>query len=82
MTTLRINLHIRDDVSPLLYQVLAALPPKPRAEFLRKIADIGLRHMQSPLPSTSASAILPSTASADTADCFGDDLAQLLAGDL
>lgn len=32
MKRLRINLHIRDDVSPGLYDALEGLPPRPRAE--------------------------------------------------
>jgi hypothetical protein len=39
----RINLHIREDVSPALYRALAALAPKPRAERLRVIAELGLQ---------------------------------------
>lgn len=42
MSTLRINLHIRPDVSPKLHQALSQLPARPRAELLRKVAEIGL----------------------------------------
>lgn len=47
MKTLRINLHIRSDVSPRLYQTLAALPPRPRAELLRRVSEIGLHVSES-----------------------------------
>lgn len=43
MKTLRINLHIRSDVSPKLYQTLVAIPPRPRAEFLRRVSEMGLQ---------------------------------------
>ncbi len=43
MTMLRINLHIRSDVSPRLYAALAVMPPRPRAELLRKLAELGLQ---------------------------------------
>lgn len=42
MNALRINLSIRPDVSPILYEALSKLPPRPRAELLRKVAEFGL----------------------------------------
>lgn len=48
MRMLRINLHIRDDVSPRLYEALVDLPPRPRAELLRKLAECGLRPVALP----------------------------------
>jgi hypothetical protein len=43
MNALRINLFIRPDVSPKLHDALSKLPPRPRAELLRKIAEIDLQ---------------------------------------
>ncbi len=43
MKRLRINLHVREDVSPALYRALAPMAPKPRAERLRAIAEVGLQ---------------------------------------
>lgn len=43
MRTLRINLHIRYDVSPRLHVALASMLPRPRAERLRKLAELGLQ---------------------------------------
>ncbi len=83
MSTLRINLHIRDDVSPYLYQTLIILPPRPRAEFLRRIAEIGLRTEHNPAssPETSKASVIDSRPEAHNgrapdlaSDCFGDDL--------
>ncbi len=83
MSTLRINLHIRDDVSPFLYQTLVILPPRPRAELLRRIAEIGLRTEHNPgsSPETSKAIVIdkrPETSisreSDQASDFFGDDL--------
>lgn len=82
---LRINLLIRRDVAPHLYAVLAPMPPKPRAEFLRKIAELGLRLQQEgrlPPPSIEVQAALGDRGSdaltqkrphADS-EAFGDQL--------
>ena len=43
MTTLRINLHIRADASPRLHAALASVSPRPRAERLRGLAELGLQ---------------------------------------
>ena len=83
MSTLRINLHIRDDVSPYLYQTLIILPPRPRAEFLRRIAEIGLRtgHNPGSSPETSKAIVIDSRpaphdgrVSDPTSHFLGDDL--------
>lgn len=86
MTTLRINLHIREDISPRLFQALVNIPPRPRAELLRKIAELGLqiedgrldsldsRRSSVPASSEQASAV----ASGHGAPGFGDDLAGLV----
>lgn len=89
MTVLRINLHIRVDVSQVLHAALVGMPPRPRAERLRKLAELGLQTENGQLHllnggscGTSASVRLtPSSAiepSAIATDEFGDDLANLL----
>lgn len=87
MKTLRINLHIRDDVAPRLYVALAVMPPRPRAELLRKLAELGLQiesgqlhslrvdsnHLKAPSAEASAVEV------ADNAtEGFGNDLAGLV----
>lgn len=89
MTILRINLHIRVDVSQVLHAALVGMPPRPRAERLRKLAELGLQIESGQLHSlnggscgTSASAMrtsLPALKPSGIAtDEFGDDLANLL----
>lgn len=83
MKTLRINLHIRSDVSPKLFEALASMPPRPRAERLRKLAELGLQieggQLQGcgagPATAKSASTALVTDGSRET---FGSDLVGLL----
>lgn len=83
MNLLRINLHIRSDVSPSLYESLAMLPPRPRAEFLRRIAEAGLQierrgisSRDEPAPMAANSIVSAKTGQASDLcpDAFGDDL--------
>ncbi len=89
MKTLRINLHIRGDVSPKLFEALASMPPRPRAERLRKLAELGLQiesgqlHSMTVSPCRTPAPVMQASASAledseAVADRFGDDLASLL----
>lgn len=89
MSILRINLHIRSDVSPKLFEALANMPPRPRAERLRKLAELGLQIESCQLHSMTVSScgtpapVMQVSASAledpeVVADGFGDDLASLL----
>jgi hypothetical protein len=84
---LRINLHIRSDISPKLYEALSRLPPRPRAEFLRKIADCGLQvaasstHVAPMRTDDSMSANQPITTNS-VPDNFSNDLVGLLGNDL
>lgn len=91
MSTLRINLHIRSDVVPRLYAALATMPPKPRAEFLRKIAELGLQIAHRPAPSSENSKTMVANpdphAQTDRAvdsapDAFGADLVSAIRGSL
>lgn len=85
MKMLRINLRIRDDVSPRLYEALTGLPPRPRAELLRKLAELGLqpvtpttlRHRQN----ESTAATDPQAVDPSDRDAFGDELVRVV-GDL
>ena len=43
MKALRVNLSISDVVWPELYEALAGVPPRRRAERLRSLADRGLQ---------------------------------------
>jgi hypothetical protein len=85
MSTLRINLHIRSDASPRLFEALAKLPPRPRAELLRKLGDLGLQISEGaiPLPKYSTPSRAPSTErpAFDTDspnENFGDDITSLV----
>lgn len=85
MKRLRINLHIRDDVSPGLYDALEGLPPRPRAELLRKLAELGLRPVAptSPQPHRDASttvAAIPEASDPGDRDAFGDELVRVVSG--
>jgi hypothetical protein len=86
MKRLRINLHIRADVSPRLYEALAGVPPRPRAELLRKLAELGLRPVAptGPQPqrdeSTAVAAVTEASDPRDR-DAFGDELLRVV-GDL
>ncbi len=91
MKTLRINLHIRSDVSPRLFEALSKLPPRPRAEFLRKIAELGLQLTEGPAPSSSDMLVpmrdprgpnLPTAGSDSTQEGFGDDITNLIGSTL
>ncbi len=87
MSILRINLHIRYDVSPKLFEALSKLPPRPRAEYLRKVAEFGLQVTTSSTHVTPAWTGDLKCASAEiTADSekdnFGNDLVGLLGNDL
>lgn len=86
MKVLRINLHVREDISPRLFQALVNIPPRPRAELLRRIAELGLqigdgrldsldsRRSAAPASSEQASAVVPGHGTPG----FGDDLAGLV----
>lgn len=85
MNTLRINLHIRDDISPLLYTALIDLPGKPRAEYLRRLAEIGLHYSKhgtgSPkftINGENTDASKEIDTSNNTEDHFGYDIVDLL----
>lgn len=87
MKVLRINLHIRQDVSPQLYEALATMPARPRAELLRRLAELGLRLQQrGRLPSTEAQAaagdrafnVLTQKDSPADLDAFGDQLVSVV----
>jgi hypothetical protein len=89
MTVLRINLHIRADVSPQLQAALADMPPRPRAERLRRLAELGLQiesgqlHSQridSSFGHASRPKALAVDVTAGAAPGFADDLAGLLSG--
>ena len=91
MKMLRINLHIRNDVSPKLFEALANLPPRPRAEFLRKIAELGLHLTESPAPSPIHTPVPmrgpsgphePMAGSDSTQVGFGDDINNLIGSTL
>ncbi len=82
MKTLRINLHLRSDTASKLFDALVDLPPRPRAEFLRKIAEIGL---QCTLGQSTYTATAPHSELArhhgtreHSNETFGDDLASVL----
>ena len=87
MSVLRINLHIRSDISPKLFEALSKLPPRPRAEYLRKIAECGLQvatsstHVAPTRTDDSTSANQPITANS-VPDNFSNDLVGLLGNDL
>ena len=85
MSVLRINLHIRSDVSPKLFEALSKLPPRPRAEFLRRIAELGLQFTEG-RASTSSCISVPSRAPAAGSDSaqenFGDDITNLIGSTL
>lgn len=83
MTVLRINLHIRVDVSRVLHAALADMPPRPRAERLRKLAEIGLQVESGRLPGRAidlATAKSPMAAhvSNGSNEIFSSDLANLI----
>ncbi|BAU49840.1 hypothetical protein SVA_3292 [Sulfurifustis variabilis] len=85
MKRLRINLHIRDDVSPRLYEALASLPPRPRAELLRRLAELGLRPAAPTVPQLDrdeATAVAAMTEASDPRDrdAFGDELVRIVSG--
>lgn len=87
MSVLRINLHIRSDVSPKLYEALASMPAKPRAELLRKLAERGLQVAASsthlaPTPTDDSTHIAQRMTVNSTPDNFSNDLAGLLEKDL
>jgi hypothetical protein len=87
MKTLRINLHIRNDVSPKLYEALAHMPPRPRAEYLRKVAEFGLQvTTASTHVSSTRTGDLTSISKTTTTDSvknnFSNDLVGLLGNDL
>ena len=83
MKRLRINLHIRDDVSPRLYAALAGVPPRPRAELLRRLAELGLRPVAPTGPqlhrdeSTAVAAMTEASDPRDR-DAFGDELVRIV----
>jgi len=77
MNTMRINLHIRDDVSPRLFAALASLRGRARAEFLRNLAERGLQPTLPHAPShvVDASRMHPTTdpgATATARESLGD----------
>ena len=75
----RYNLHIRNDVNPLLHKALIDLPGKPGAELIRNLAEQTLRRNQSWETSTSDDSVVSDTGtSEDTNDHFADDLVGLL----
>lgn len=83
MTVLRINLHIRFDVSQVLHAALAGMPPRPRAERLRKLAELGLQvesgQLQGLTTGTATSKFASvAHASNGSNDTFSSDLANLL----
>jgi hypothetical protein len=85
MKRLRINLHIRDDVSPRLYEALAGLPPRPRAELLRRLAELGLLPVASPTlrphPDESVTpSDTPQASDPRGRDAFGDELVRVVGG--
>lgn len=85
MKILRINLHIRSDISPQLYETLAALPPRPRAELLRRLAELGLRPIAVTTSSTweetpARKADTPNMASASDRELFGAELLRVVGG--
>lgn len=87
MKTLRINLHIRSDVSPKLYEALAHMPPRPRAEYLRKVAEFGLQVTTSsthvaPTRAGAVTNISKTTAADSVKDSFSNDLVGLLGNEL
>lgn len=85
MTVLRINLHIRPDVSQTLHAALAVMSPRPRAERLRKLAELGLQVESGRLQErTINSAKVKSAPTAHVSiggnETFSSDLANLLGG--
>lgn len=85
MKRLRINLHIRADVAPRLYEALADLPPRPRAELLRRLAELGLRPavptgLQLHPDEPTAVAAMTEASDPRDRDAFGDELVRIVSG--
>lgn len=85
MKMLRINLRIRDDVSPRLFETLANLPPRPRAELLRKLAELGLQPVAPTGPQlhryeSTAVAAMTEASDPQDRDAFGDELVRAVGG--
>lgn len=83
MRMLRINLHIRDDISPRLYEALVNLPPRPRAELLRKLAECGLRPVAPPDSRSYTDSVPLPPSSEDHSElsdraAFGDELVRVV----
>ena len=83
MKMLRINVRIRDDVSPRLFETLANLPPRPRAELLRKLAELALQPASLPAQQfrsdESSSAVnMPQGREATDRNEFGDELVRVV----
>lgn len=86
MKMLRINLRIRADASPRLYAALSDLPPRPRAELLRRLAEIGLHPFSVSAPLSqhqepNAGVPVPPGGSAADREVFGAELLRVV-GDL
>lgn len=81
MKMLRINLRIRSDVSPRLYAALIDLPPRPRAELLRRLADIGLTptRVTTPPPAAEESGAVALVDQDSERDVFGKELLRVVA---
>lgn len=81
MKMLRINLRIRRDVSPRLYAALIDLPPRPRAELLRRLADIGLTptRVTTPSPAAEESSTVALVDQDSERDVFGKELLRVVA---
>lgn len=81
MKMLRINLRIRSDVSPRLYAALIDLPPRPRAELLRRLADIGLTpaRVTTPSPTAEESSAETVVGHDSERDVFGKELLRVVA---
>jgi hypothetical protein len=85
MKMLRINLRIRDDVSPRLYEALASLPPHPRAELLRKLAERGLQPVELPHSESGRDGVPIDPGTQDDSQlsdraAFGDELVRVVGG--
>lgn len=83
MKMLRINVRIRDDVSPRLFETLANLPPRPRAELLRKLAELALHPASLPAQQfrsdeSSAAVNMSQGREATDRNEFGDELVRVV----
>jgi hypothetical protein len=76
---IRLNIKVRDDTRPLLYNAIVGMPGKPRAEFIRSLCEQALRANQSIENPTSDNSKVSDTDSSENSDGhFADDLAGLL----